>query len=57
MPFFMEADKAAALIAHRVARNVGLIVFPWPMRLGTWLLSILPNFVSDWIYKQLPDKA
>jgi short-subunit dehydrogenase len=57
MPFFMEADKAAALIAQRVARNVGLIVFPWPMRLGTWLLSILPNSISDWIYKQLPDKA
>lgn len=57
MPFFMEADKAAELIAKRVDRNVGLIAFPCPMRLGAWVVSILPNALSDLIYRWLPYKV
>ncbi len=57
MPFFMEADKAAAIIADRIEKNVGLIAFPWPMRLAVWLGSILPNCLSDWIYARLPYKV
>ncbi|MBP5699179.1 MAG: SDR family NAD(P)-dependent oxidoreductase [Alphaproteobacteria bacterium] len=57
MPFFMEADVAAALIANRIKKNVGLIAFPWPMRFVTWLASIVPNRVSDFIYKRLPYKV
>lgn len=57
MPFFMEAEPAAELIAKRIQKNVGLIVFPWPMRLAVWALSILPNCISDFIYKRLPHKV
>lgn len=57
MPFFMEADVAAKIIAARIKRNVGLITFPWPMRLATWFVSILPNRFSDFIYKLLPYKV
>ena len=57
MPFFMQADKAAEIIAQRVEKNVGLIAFPWPMRLAVWGLSILPNFISDFIYARLPHKV
>lgn len=57
MPFFMEAAPAAELIAKRIQKNVGLIAFPWPMRLVTWLGSILPNCLSDFIYKKLPYKV
>lgn len=57
MPFFMEASPAAALIAKRIKQNIGLIAFPWPMRFATWLGSILPNRVSDFIYKLLPYKV
>lgn len=57
MPFFMSADKAAQIIAQRVEKNVGLIAFPWPMRLAVWLLSILPNCLSDFIYAKLPHKV
>lgn len=57
MPFFMEAEPATELIAKRIRKNVGLIAFPWPMRLATWLGSILPNCVSDFIYKLLPYKV
>lgn len=49
MPFFMEADKAARIILARADRNVGLIAFPWPMRLATWLLSILPFRINEFL--------
>lgn len=57
MPFFMEAEPAAELIAKRIEKNVGLIAFPFPMRLASWFISILPNCVSDFIYKRLPHKV
>ncbi len=57
MPFFMEADKAANVILDRVDRNVGLIAFPWPMRLGVWLMSILPWRLSEAISLMLPEKT
>ena len=57
MPFFMSAEKAAEIIAERIEKNVGLIAFPWPMRLAVWGLSILPNRISEWIYNVLPHKV
>ena len=57
MPFFMEAPRAARIIVSRVNRNVGLIAFPWPMRLVTWFLSILPWRLSEAIPRLLPEKT
>lgn len=57
MPFFMEAEQAAEIIANRINKNVGLIAFPWPMRLSAWLVSILPNALSNLIYSKLPYKV
>lgn len=57
MPFFMQADKAAKIIATRIDKNIGLIAFPWPMRLAVWFMSILPNRISDIIYANLPHKV
>jgi short-subunit dehydrogenase len=57
MPFFMEADKAARIILDRVDRNVGLIAFPWPMRLAVWLMSALPWRISEFISRILPEKT
>lgn len=57
MPFFMEADEAAELILDRVEKNVGLIAFPWPMRLATYFLSILPFRLNEFINRFLPKKA
>lgn len=56
MPFFMEADRAAEIIVNRVDRNIGLIAFPWPMRLATWFLSICPWRLAEWISGILPKK-
>ena len=57
MPFFMQADKAAAIIAEGIEKNYSLISFPWPMRLAVWFMSILPNRLSDFIYASLPHKV
>ena len=56
MPFFMEAGKAAQIILDRLDRNIGLIAFPWPMRLATWFLSICPWRLAEWISGILPEK-
>ncbi len=57
MPFFMEADKAAKIILSRADRNIGLIAFPWPMRFATWLISILPARLNEFINRFIPDKV
>ena len=57
MPFFMEADRAARIILARADRNVGLIAFPWPMRLATWWLSTLPFRLNEFINSLLPAKT
>ena len=57
MPFFMEADRAARIILDRVDRNIGLIAFPWPMRLGVWFMSALPWRLSEFISRLLPEKT
>ena len=57
MPFFMEADKAARIILDRVERNVGLIAFPWPMRLAVWSLSCLPARLIEFVASLLPAKV
>lgn len=57
MPFFMSAEQAAKIIGRRLERNVGLIAFPWQMRLATWVVSVLPNWLSTRIYAKLPHKV
>lgn len=57
MPFFMEAENAAEIIAKNIERNIGLIAFPFPMRLAAWLGAILPNCISNFIYSRLPYKV
>jgi len=57
MPFFMEAPRAAQIIAHGIAKNKGIIAFPWPLRFSAWLMSCLPNVLSDLIYGNLPKKV
>ena len=57
MPFFMEAERAARIILDRVDRDVGLIAFPWPMRLAVWLMSAMPWRLSEFIARMLPEKT
>ena len=57
MPFFMEADRAARIILRGADRNTGLIAFPWPMRLASWGLSILPFRLNELLNRLLPAKV
>jgi short-subunit dehydrogenase len=56
MPFVMDADRAAAIIRRRLARNRGRIVFPWPMHAAAWLLGALPSPLTDRLTRNLPRK-
>lgn len=57
MPFFMEAPQAAQIIARGIAQNRGIIAFPFPLRFSAWLMSCLPNVLSNLIYGRLPHKV
>jgi short-subunit dehydrogenase len=47
MPFLMEADEAARIIADEVADGSPLVRFPWPMKLAVKLMSELPPALFD----------
>ena len=57
MPFIMNADKAAKIIARGIDKNKGLIAFPFVMRFGAYFGSILPNALSQFFYGLLPGKV
>ncbi len=57
MPFLMDADKAARLIAQGIENNRGLIAFPFPMRMAAWFGSVLPECVSRVLFRHLPYKV
>lgn len=56
MPFFMSAEKAASIIKRDLEKNIGLITFPWPMRLLSWIYGCLPAALADILGKRLPRK-
>jgi short-subunit dehydrogenase len=57
MPFFMTAEKAAAIIARGLARNQGRIAFPWPMALTMGLLNALPAEWASRLMRRAPKKT
>jgi len=52
MPFLWSADKAAQVIARRLARNRGIITFPWPMWLALATLSRLPRGLAIFLMRR-----
>ena len=48
-PLIMPAAKAAAIIKAGLDRRKPLIVFPVLLRLGLWLLGLLPAKIANWI--------
>ncbi len=57
MPFIMDADKAAQIIARGLEKHKGLIAFPFVMRFGAYFGSILPSSISRFFYGLLPEKV
>lgn len=48
-PFLWDATRAATVIAKGLANNRAKISFPFPLNVGTWLLALLPSWLTQWI--------
>lgn len=57
MPFLMEAERAAEIIARGLAKNRGRIAFPWQMYMAVWLFSALPVSWTEALASALPRKG
>lgn len=57
MPFFMQADKAAKIIAKGLSKNKGRITFPFPLAFASWLTGAMPSFIADVVLTRLPKKG
>ncbi len=47
MPFMLSAPEAARRMRRAIERRARVYTFPWPMRLATWLGSLLPGWAWD----------
>jgi len=56
MPFMMEADRAARIIAEGLAKNKARIAFPWQLYLPLLLVNMLPLAIIDPLIARLPGK-
>ena len=56
MPFLVDADEGARLIARAVARRARFYVFPWPMAVLGAVLRRLPRPLYDLIARRAPHK-
>ncbi|MDG1437965.1 MAG: SDR family NAD(P)-dependent oxidoreductase [Emcibacteraceae bacterium] len=57
MPFYMEAPKAAKIIRRDLAKNKGLITFPWQMRMIAGIMfNLIPDFLLEKMLRRLPNK-
>lgn len=57
MPFLMEAERAAEIIARGLARNRPRIAFPRRLYALVWLLAALPPALTDPLLRRLPEKG
>jgi NAD(P)-dependent dehydrogenase (short-subunit alcohol dehydrogenase family) len=56
MPFIIDADKAARLIARAIAQRRRFCVLPWPMAVAGWMLRRLPRPLYDFAFARAPRK-
>jgi short-subunit dehydrogenase len=56
MPFLIDADRAAALIARAIARRRRFYALPWPMALVGAVLRALPRPLYDVLFARAPRK-
>ncbi len=57
MPFFMSAEKAVQLIVRGLGKNKGVISFPFVPKFLSWLFSLLPLGLIEFILLRMPKKA
>jgi short-subunit dehydrogenase len=47
MPFLTSVNKAVQIIQKGLAKNQGIIAFPWQMNLFMWILRVLPTALAE----------
>jgi short-subunit dehydrogenase len=47
MPFMVPVRKSSMLISKAIARRKSLYLYPWPMKILTWLNRMMPNWLYD----------
>lgn len=57
MPFLMDADRAARIIARGLADGKGRVAFPFPTYAVSWLLGVLPSGLVDALLARAPRKG
>lgn len=57
MPFLMDEQRAARIIADGLARDKGRIAFPWPMLALVRLFGLLPYPLLDRMLRRSPAKT
>ena len=57
MPMLMETEKAASIIAKNLAKDQGLIVFPWSMGMMARLIGLLPRVIRTRVLMRVPEKT
>ncbi|MBN1945136.1 MAG: SDR family NAD(P)-dependent oxidoreductase [Bradymonadales bacterium] len=53
MPFMVPVRKSSLLIAKAIRKRRSVYLYPWPMRILTFLNRILPNFIYDRLVPRL----
>lgn len=56
MPFLMEAERAAEIIARGLADDRGRISFPWQTAFFAWLFAVLPDSICQRLQGRTPAK-
>jgi len=56
MPFLMEADRAAKIMAMGLARNKARIAFPFATYLAVGLIGMMPAAFMGWLIRHFPQK-
>jgi len=57
MPFLLDVDKAARLIARAIARRKRFYVLPWQMAIAGCVLRVLPRPIYDAVFARAPRKT
>lgn len=55
-PFIIEADVFARKAVRAIARRVRFVVIPWPMRIVSALLHVMPRWLYDLAFERAPRK-
>ncbi len=57
MPFLLQAPEAARRIARAIAARRRFAIIPWQMRVVSFFLRRMPNWLFDRLFARAPRKA